>query len=33
VDCYADLYGRSVLRTQLGRLYHLSGLVPNRGVG
>ncbi|HZB82111.1 MAG TPA: hypothetical protein VE288_04580 [Rubrobacteraceae bacterium] len=33
VDCYAGLYGRSVLRTQLGRLYHLSGLVPNRGVG
>jgi hypothetical protein len=33
VDCYADLYGRSVLRTQLGRLYRLSGLVPNRGVG
>ena len=33
VDCYADLYGRSILRTQLERLYHLSGLVPNRGVG
>ncbi len=33
VGCYADLYGRSVQRTQLGRLYHLSGLVHNRGVG
>ena len=27
VDCYADLYGRNVLRTQLGRLYRLSGAV------
>ena len=33
VDCYADPYGRSVLRTQLGRLYHLSGVVRDRGVG
>jgi hypothetical protein len=33
VDCYADLYGRNVLRTQLGRLYHLSGVVRDRGVG
>jgi hypothetical protein len=33
VDCYADLYGRSVLRTQLGRLYRLSGVVRDRGVG
>ena len=27
VDCYADLYDRSVLRTQLGRLYRLSAAV------
>ncbi len=33
VDCYADLYGRSVLRTQLGRLYRLSGAVRDQGVG
>lgn len=33
VDCYADLYGRSVLRTQLGRLYHLSDAAHNRKVG
>jgi hypothetical protein len=33
VDCYADLYGRSVLRTQLGRLYRLSGAAGDLGVG
>jgi hypothetical protein len=33
VDCYADLYGRDVLRTQLGRLYHLGGTVHDQKVG
>jgi hypothetical protein len=33
VDCYANLYGRNVLRTQLGRLYYLSGATRNREVG
>ncbi len=33
VDCYADLYGRDVLRTQLGRLYRLSGAAHHRKVG
>ncbi len=33
VDCYADLYRRSVLRTQLGRLYRLSGAAGDLGVG
>ena len=33
VDCYADLYGRAVLRTQLGRLYHLGGAVNDQKVG
>jgi hypothetical protein len=33
VDCYADLCGRSVLRTQLGRLYYLGGGAPDRKVG
>ncbi len=33
VDCYADLYGRGVLRTQLGRLYRLGGVARGGGVG
>ena len=33
VDCYADLYGRSVLRTQLGRLYRLSDVTHNQNFG
>jgi hypothetical protein len=33
VDCYADLYDRSVLRTQLGRLYRLSAAVRDQEVG
>jgi hypothetical protein len=33
IDCYADLCGRSVLRTQLGRLYCLGGGAPDRKVG
>ena len=33
VNCYANLYGRNVLRTQLGRLYHLSGATRDREVG
>jgi hypothetical protein len=33
VDCYADLYGRGILRTQLGRLYRLGSAVRQREVG
>jgi hypothetical protein len=33
VDCYTDLCGRDVLRTQLGRLYRLSGALQDRKVG
>jgi hypothetical protein len=33
VDCYANLYGRNVLRTQLGRLYYLSGATRDHEVG
>jgi hypothetical protein len=33
VDCHADLYGRGILRTQLGRLYHLSDVARDREAG
>ncbi len=33
VDCYADLYGRSLLRIQLGRLYSLGDAARSRKVG
>jgi hypothetical protein len=33
VDCYADLCGRGILRTQLGRLYRLGSAVRQREVG
>jgi hypothetical protein len=32
VDCYADFYGRGVLRTQLGRLYRLGSTARSREV-
>lgn len=33
VDCYADLCGRDILRTQLGRLYRLGSAVRQKEVG
>ncbi len=33
VDCYADFCRRGVLRTQLGRLYSLSGTARDQKVG
>ena len=33
VDCHADLCGRAVLRTQLGRLYRLGSVAHARKVG
>jgi len=33
VDCYVDLCGRAVLRTQLGRLYRLGDAAHGRKVG
>ena len=33
VDCHANLYGRDVLRTQLGRLYRLGSAAHDREVG
>jgi hypothetical protein len=33
VDCYADLCGRGILRTQLGRLYRLGSAVRQKEVG
>ena len=32
VDCYADFCCRDTLRTQLGRLYRLSGALQSRKV-
>jgi hypothetical protein len=33
VDCYAELCGRAVLRTQLGRLYRLGSAAQDQKVG
>ena len=33
IDCHANLEDRAVLRTQLGRLYHLGGAVHDQKVG
>ena len=33
VDCYAELCGRTVLRTQLGRLYRLGSAAQEQKVG
>jgi len=33
VDCYADLCGRGILRTQLGRLYRLGSVMHQSEVG